>query len=134
MPSEKTKIAVCPYCRKAPKESGNIKTIFGVICNTSGCLLRPYAFSLADWNALCADIERGRVVDFVVKYKEELELELRKTEQHLDTAIRLLREWIVSGSYNLPKDVHQREDNTEDFLDLPAVAKILEEQKEGEQA
>lgn len=64
-----TEISPCPYCGNQPKQYSEKYDV--QYCNTVGCIMRDLSLLSGEWNALCADIEKGRRYDAMtahVKY------------------------------------------------------------------
>ncbi len=99
MMNDETKIKACPYCGSVPERYNDDQDVCSHQVVNSSCRLECIPFIVSEWNALCADIERGR------RYDEDiatLKGVVKCGELALDEGVRLLRE--VQGIFGLPEN------------------------------
>ncbi len=120
MPNE---IAKCPYCGETPYRS--YRSPENVAHPVGDCALRTAICSLTDWNALCADIERGREAKTIRTALIGLAGDFAKSEALAGKAIELVQAMTIAQNSVVIMGKAQ------DFLDTPAVAAILKQQKDG---
>ena len=136
--AEQTKIEPCPYCGKDPRA---IPRTYLVSCKTFNCRMFTLRVEIMLWNALCADIERGREAKTIRTALIGLAGDFAKSEALAGKAVRLLKMW---GFNTNNKDCvtecnccqsgfgyHDAGCQIGDYLKLPAVAKIIAAQKDG---
>ena len=135
-----TKIAVCPYCGGKPgymSEVGN-RVLHNPDPKQGPCRLSLIWFKVADWNALCADIERGqRYNEMQIKYIAAKGA-YNTCRPLLNAAVRLLDEHVddetCSYDHHGYCQTHRLGDKpcemerTRIFLALAAITKIREQE------
>ena len=91
--AKQTKPAKCPYCRQEGTKNSSGHIVHSPDYNFHRCRLIKVVMLLDQWNALGADIERGRNPLFTFDDYNQRILENSKLTERLDMVVRLLRRW-----------------------------------------